>query len=304
MKKITTFKRMMAVAVLAVAGSLQGFAQMAYNNVWVKADVYPEGSGLVFVDWYLDEVNMAASSEFKRSANFSSDAFILVEPLNGYQFAGVARDYNKNYQYDNEVDKQIHIWASGYFSCLYDHTDYFVSGSSSASEALAKEALEQMTVPTDQLFAVFTKGAVARRAEGEETHGKVYSNKLYNEIGDQVTFSAYGDSESQSSGGVKYYKFDHWTDAGGNTVSTDREFTVTVTGMEVYYAHFSVTTKAEFKDTENDPNKIDWDSINNGINDVENTIVNDNRYYDLQGRSVAAPTKGIFINNGKKVVVK
>ena len=39
-----------------------------------------------------------------------------------------------------------------------------------------------------------------------------------------------------------------------------------------------------------------------GLNQNDNQ--NENRYYDLQGRRVAQPTKGIYILNGKKVVVK
>ena len=39
-----------------------------------------------------------------------------------------------------------------------------------------------------------------------------------------------------------------------------------------------------------------------GVNLNENQ--NDNRYYDLQGRHVAQPTKGLYIINGKKVLVK
>ena len=39
-----------------------------------------------------------------------------------------------------------------------------------------------------------------------------------------------------------------------------------------------------------------------GVN--QNDYQNENRYYDLQGRCVAQPTKGIYILNGKKVVVK
>lgn len=39
-----------------------------------------------------------------------------------------------------------------------------------------------------------------------------------------------------------------------------------------------------------------------GVNLNENQ--NENRYYDLQGRHVAQPTKGLYIVNGKKIVVK
>lgn len=40
-----------------------------------------------------------------------------------------------------------------------------------------------------------------------------------------------------------------------------------------------------------------------GISNIENQRV-DNNYYDLAGRKVAKPTKGIYVKNNKKVVVK
>ena len=310
MKKINTMKKMFGAALLFMAGTMSSYGQ-SYNNVWVAADVYPANSGTVFVTWYVDETNYAAHSEFKRSANFASDAFILSEPAEGFLFAGYARDYNGNDQYDNDADKQIHVWANGYFSALYDHTEYEVPGSSTQSLAIAQEALTTMEKPPDHLFAVFTKGAVAHRAKGQETHGKVYSSKLYNEVGDQVTFSAYGDSESQSAGGVKYFKFSHWTNAAGESVSTNREYTITVTGMETYYANFVETTKAEFQETEDDPNKIDWSKTGEddpwtllGVQTIEQGRVAASPVFDLQGRVVKAPVKGLFIKNGKKMVIR
>lgn len=41
-----------------------------------------------------------------------------------------------------------------------------------------------------------------------------------------------------------------------------------------------------------------------GINTIEHSSFTIDRYYDLQGRSVEAPGKGIYLKNGKKVVVK
>ncbi len=42
-----------------------------------------------------------------------------------------------------------------------------------------------------------------------------------------------------------------------------------------------------------------------GISDNNRETITNNRYYDLQGRSVQTPArKGLYINNGKKVVVK
>ncbi|MBR4739046.1 MAG: hypothetical protein IK058_03480 [Bacteroidales bacterium] len=43
-------------------------------------------------------------------------------------------------------------------------------------------------------------------------------------------------------------------------------------------------------------------NVNENQNENENQ--NQNRYYDLNGRRVAQPTKGIYILNGKKVVIK
>ena len=41
------------------------------------------------------------------------------------------------------------------------------------------------------------------------------------------------------------------------------------------------------------------------INDIELGSNNDNQWYDINGRAVAAPkSKGIYIRNGKKVMVK
>ena len=42
-----------------------------------------------------------------------------------------------------------------------------------------------------------------------------------------------------------------------------------------------------------------------GIKDVKQNAANDNRYYDLNGRTTSAPSqKGVYIHNGKQVVVK
>lgn len=41
-----------------------------------------------------------------------------------------------------------------------------------------------------------------------------------------------------------------------------------------------------------------------GIKELETEVLNDNKYYNLQGIEVAHPVKGIYIHNGKKVIVK
>ena len=46
------------------------------------------------------------------------------------------------------------------------------------------------------------------------------------------------------------------------------------------------------------------DNQTTGINNVNRETITNNRYFDLQGRRVANPTKGLYIVNGKKVVIK
>ncbi len=47
------------------------------------------------------------------------------------------------------------------------------------------------------------------------------------------------------------------------------------------------------------------DNGTTGIQTIDNgKLTIDNVYYDLQGRRVAKPTKGLYIVNGKKVIIK
>ena len=41
-----------------------------------------------------------------------------------------------------------------------------------------------------------------------------------------------------------------------------------------------------------------------GINNVNRETITNNRYFDLQGRKVVNPTKGLYIVNGKKIIIK
>ena len=50
--------------------------------------------------------------------------------------------------------------------------------------------------------------------------------------------------------------------------------------------------------------KVTKDDITTGVNSVAASMKSDNRYYNLRGQVVANPTKGLYIINGKKVVLK
>jgi hypothetical protein len=46
------------------------------------------------------------------------------------------------------------------------------------------------------------------------------------------------------------------------------------------------------------------DNYTTGIETINHETVTGNLYYDLSGRRVATPTKGLYIINGKKVIMK
>ena len=48
----------------------------------------------------------------------------------------------------------------------------------------------------------------------------------------------------------------------------------------------------------------DFDSHTTGINEAKNAVTNAKGYYRLNGQRVASPSKGLYINNGKKYIAK
>lgn len=316
MKQISTFKRMFAAALLVVAGASQAFAN-EYEIAWIKAEAYPTGAGLVYTDYanrdnngnIITEESMpfAATSEFKRSTNGAiTDGYVWSKVTDSdYQLAGYARDTNKNGIFDNDTntDKQVKVNYDGLFTCI-QYPEKINGSSSSESAEMAEEALAAKTEPSDHVFAVFTKGTVAVMKPGQEAFGRVWASKLSNEPGEQVQFMAYSDSHES-----KYYKFDHWENAAGENIGTDRLLTVTAENKGIYYACVIETTKEDYLANEKDPHISDSESGEFPWESAIPTVAADkagknSAWYDLQGRRVAQPSKGLFIQNGKKMVIR
>ena len=311
MKKIFTSKRLFSAALILFMAASQAFG---YEIIWVRATAYPTGAGTVYTNWSNKdntgelpiEKEFAAVSEFKHATNGAISTAYIWSQLedNSYQLAGYARDTNGNGSFDNDTntDKQVKVDFDGYFKGV-PYPETYDQGSSSVQKEEAEEALNEKTEPSDLVFAVFTKGAVAKMKAGQEDFGHIWNSHLSSVAGDKVQFLAYSDTKEQA-----YYKFDHWENAAGENIGNDRLLTVTVTGMDVYYAVVSETTKEDYQANEKDPyvedkqsGQFPWDT---GITEMKAKELNSQAYYDLQGRRVAEPTKGIFIQNGKKLIIK
>lgn len=300
--KTSILKKALLLAFVVISG--QAFAQNVCDIVWVKAEATPVDGGLVYVNWNYegDEIPEDFVSEFYRAVNIgASTAFIVAEPnvADGWMLAGFARDTNKNGRYDNGEDQQFYVRPDGFFTAKIYPESYNGDGSSSSSAQIEAEAaladkIANEEEPSDRVYAVFTQGDIAMQAEDQEWYGKVWSSKLNNEIGDEVTFTAVGESFVPQTGSNKYFKFDHWTIPGGETLYT-RSITVTVSGGEIYYAHFVETTKEDFNNNER----------NTAIDPVfKGSRTFGSKFYNLQGQVVEPSAKGVYIQNGKKVVLK
>jgi len=74
--------------------------------------------------------------------------------------------------------------------------------------------------------------------------------------------------------------------------------------MKAFRAYFDFVDYLEEAETAAAPIFISFNGETTGIGDVKRESITDDRYYNLSGQRVENPTKGLYIKNGKKVVVK
>ncbi len=83
--------------------------------------------------------------------------------------------------------------------------------------------------------------------------------------------------------------------------SIDRDVLLKVNsavGLKPFRAYFTIPTSANMLD-------IDFDSETTGVANVKDNMADSrSEYYDLQGRKITNPAKGLYIVNGKKVIIK
>ncbi len=268
MKRITLSS--LTAVILWLSTALQGFA---YNNIYLKVEAYPQGAGKVYASFYRidegEEVGKLEPVVELKEPRQTSEAFIRTEATEEYLLAGFARD-NGNGSFDDGTDQQVRVnGETGFFSAIMDDEQFDGNGNTTQALNDANNALEELTEPTDYIFAVFTKGDVGRTYPGDDDMGYVTTSKLNNVAGETVTFTAKAD---------KNHHFSFWTDSNGATVGKSTTLTVTVAGGVTYYAHFA-----------------EGDAIQSIQADKEEEA------FDLLGRKTATMRQGIYVQKGKKV---
>jgi hypothetical protein len=76
------------------------------------------------------------------------------------------------------------------------------------------------------------------------------------------------------------------------------------TKMKAFRAYFDFNDVLASVEKAEAPVLISFDGETTGIDGVKRESITDDRYYNLSGQRVENPTKGLYIKNGKKVVVK
>ena len=241
MKRLfTSNKRLVLTAALALSTA---FTAMAGGDDWyafnVQIDAYPTGAGVVYADE--NEMEAFAPAEdavFKESINvqYTSKTSMLnafAQANDGWYLLGFAKDTldtEGNVHHVDEITDKI--GEMGYAMLSLDG----VSSKHWDDESQSEVSDDSLTVaglmplePNNYFRAIFTH-AYATVAPGYEYLAKVTVDKLANNIGDKVTFTATPLSD--------FTTFVNWT-KDGEVVSTSPTMEVTVGGIEEYVANFT-----------------------------------------------------------------
>lgn len=241
MKRLfTSNKRLVLTAALALSTA---FTAMAGGDDWyafnVQIDAYPTGAGVVYADE--NEMEAFAPAEdavFKESINvqYTSKTSMLnafAQANDGWYLLGFAKDTLDTEGNVHHVDKIAYkIGEMGYAMLSLDG----VSSKHWDDESQSEVSDDSLTVaglmplePNNYFRAIFTH-AYATVAPGYEYLANVSVDKLANNIGDKVTFTATPLSD--------FTTFVNWT-KDGEVVSTSPIMEVTVGGIEEYVANFT-----------------------------------------------------------------
>ncbi len=195
------------------------------------------------------------------------------------------------------VDVKIgqYKWATFCYNRALDFTNtgvsaYIVTGSEGES-TITKEPVTKVPANTGLLLKA-EQGTYSIPVTAEETDD-VTANKLVPVLTGSVTVNA------GTEGNVNYIL----TVKSGQVVFAwvSSSYSPVVTAGKAYLTLLNGPMPGS--DTGAPWLSIDGDEGTTGVQNIERTI-NDNQYYTLDGRRVETPTKGLYIINGKKVVVK
>ena len=188
--------------------------------------------------WFYNRVEAAPTG---KGVIYASDGYTSPESAADYTSAVEVKQYTQGFS-----TTSLYVWAqpaagyqlAGWFGSAVDETvmaEQVATGTEAAIEVSTMQTSEDdlveyySFVPDATYYAIFSKVKV-QPADGLASIALLDISKVANDTGDNITISA---SSSDPSA-----KFDYWTDSKGNKI-TDNPYSLTVSDVETYTAHFS-----------------------------------------------------------------
>lgn len=217
MKKIYSFLLFAMLSFNAFAGS-----DPFYHWFYQRVEAAPTGKGVVYAAGDKDakpsesDYKEFAETKFYNQGSSFDMMYVWAKPAEGYQFAGWFSSATDEMTLDNLMTSNANDSIEVFTEKVSDNDDveYYAF------------------VPEDTIYGIFTKVTV-KAPEGLPLSNiaTLGISKVTNDTGDEITISATPVRESIT--------FDGWTNTQGDTVSKESTYTLTVSDMETYTAHFS-----------------------------------------------------------------
>jgi hypothetical protein len=212
------------------------------------------------------------------------NCFIRVEGSYAFNFAT-----NPNVYFTQDVDVTANEGATGeYWATYYNGTTSFTADENTTvfQAALSGSSLTLTEVPNREIPA--TKAVILKSSSATITLTPASTTETLE--GNSLT----GTTAAMTGAAGNIYVLNNGTQGVG---FYKLKSTGTIGANKAYLTYSSGGSSA--------PSFFGFDSNTTGI---DATLVNSEKVnsvvYDLQGRKVAQPTKGLYIVNGKKVVIK
>ena len=224
-----------------------------------------------------------SSMKYRQPYTFTAKKNCILRVEGDYAFNFAT---NPNVYFTQDVDVTANEGATGeYWATYYNGTTSFTADENTTvfQAALSGSSLTLTEVPNREIPA--TKAVILKSSSATitltpaSTTATLEGNQL---VGTATAITNPGNAYVLNKGtnGVGFYKL-----SSGGTIGANKAYLTYSSGAA--------------------PSFFGFDGNTTGVNEVRGQMEDvSGEYYDLQGRRVSQPTKGLYIVNGKKVVIK
>ena len=252
-----------------VVSGRSGASGSVVQNIYVGEEaVSTETAGATGTNEYaIAKANQEAGTIYVLKVSSSHNTQITKIEIYGYENVAVGEAGYATYASDNNLDYTSVTGLKAYKAAVSENTVSFSAATEvpAAEGVLLKGDEGTYQVPIIPSAAAITNDFV--RGTGAAVASEVDGtyNFILNKVNDMVAFYA----------------------ANGKVVAKNRAYLQTTTAPAA--ARLAIVFD---------------DEATTGVTEIVNSKLSNSKYFDLQGRRVAQPTKGLYIVNGKKVIIK